>query len=85
MCICFDLEEKTMAKNCCERLPTCPFYRAVQDADEILDVLNEYVHVYCCGPFKGKCYRNKYQDEHGGPPADNISPTGDDFHKYLKD
>lgn len=72
-----------MQVKCCERLPICPFFRAVQESDEILDVLNEYVHVYCCGPFQESCYRVKHLSRYGEPPEDNISPSGLDFRKYI--
>jgi hypothetical protein len=49
----------------------------------MLDVLNEYVKVYCCGPLHHKCYRNVYFELHGVMPADNISPSGLDFRKYI--
>jgi hypothetical protein len=73
-----------MEQKFCERLPLCPFFRAVKESDEILDVLNEYVHVYCCGPLKAKCFRNLHFDRYGETPADDISPSGLDFRKYLE-
>jgi hypothetical protein len=72
-----------MQDKFCERLPVCPFFRVFQETDEMLDVLNEYVKVYCCGPLHHKCYRNVYFALHGVMPADNISPSGLDFRKYI--
>ncbi|MDT8419508.1 MAG: hypothetical protein RQ754_03690 [Desulfuromonadales bacterium] len=70
-------------KYCCDRLLICPFFKAVKEAEQPLDVLNEYVHVYCCGPFMDKCYRVQYLHRHGEPPGDNIAPSGLDFRQYT--
>ena len=76
-------EQTSRAISCCERLDVCPFFRAVHGVENISDILKEYEEVYCCGPAKKECFRLKYMEKHGGPPAENISPTGDDFLKYI--
>ena len=72
-----------MVTNYCKKLPVCAFFKATQESDEVLDVLSEYVHVYCCGPLKHKCHRIIHLDRFGVPAADNISPSGLDFRKYV--
>ncbi|HEX9778448.1 MAG TPA: hypothetical protein VGA63_09900 [Geopsychrobacteraceae bacterium] len=72
-----------MEQKFCKRLPVCPFFRAVQESEEILDVLTEYVQVYCCGPLQAKCFRIIHFDNYGTQPADDISPSGLNFRKYL--
>lgn len=69
--------------ECCERLSECPFFKAVHEDDEIKDVLKEYMRVYCCGPFKGDCYRIHYLKKFDKQPKDTISPTGLDYKKYI--
>ena len=69
--------------SCCSRLAECAFFTTVKQAADIPDVLEEFVKVYCCGPATERCFRLRHIKAHGEPPADNISPAGEDFLKYL--
>ncbi|MDT8419051.1 MAG: hypothetical protein RQ754_01315 [Desulfuromonadales bacterium] len=77
------ISESVMSSRCCERLNCCPFFLAVKELGEASDVLNEYVAVYCCGPFKDKCFRLQHLARFGEPPGDNVSPSGLDYREYL--
>ncbi|MDT8419074.1 MAG: hypothetical protein RQ754_01430 [Desulfuromonadales bacterium] len=83
------IAEKSLTKHipaestCCNRLEECAFFEDMQHIDELSDVLQEFITVYCCGPAKASCYRLKYLKEHGCPTTAKLSPAGDDYSKYL--
>lgn len=68
----------------CEKFSNCAFFSAVRDHDEMIDVLNEYVSVYCCGPLQKKCWRLNHFHSYGVFPGNTISPSGLDFRKYTE-
>lgn len=72
-----------MDKDSCENLASCPFFKAAKNNVDIFDILNEYVNVYCRGPFKDQCYRVAFYSKYGISPGDSISPSGLDFNKYV--
>ncbi len=67
----------------CEKIPDCSFFSIVHESEVILDVQNEYVQVYCCGPLQDKCYRMTHFDRFGEMPDAYISPSGLDFREFL--
>lgn len=70
-------------KYCCERLLVCPFFKTAKEANQSQDVLNEYVNLYCRGPFIDRCYRMQYLKRHGELPGESIAPSGLDFRQYI--
>ncbi|PLX90195.1 MAG: hypothetical protein C0619_09975 [Desulfuromonas sp.] len=69
--------------NECKYLKFCAFFKEAKDHED-MDVLNEYVKVFCRGPLQKKCYRLDFMKKHGGPPKSSISPSGLDYLEYLK-
>ena len=66
----------------CKYLKTCGFFKEVKDKEHI-DVLNEYLNVFCRGSLREKCYRLDFMKTHGEPPKDTISPSGLDYLEYI--
>lgn len=69
--------------NECVKLSNCAFFKLVNRNEKIIDVLDEYVKIYCCGPLQEKCQRLKYFKDYGVFPGESISPSGLDFIKYI--
>lgn len=58
----------------CELLETCGFFRKYQDSLDL--ACRGFIKSYCKGPKMDECARKKYRQEHGGPPEDDMMPSG---------
>lgn len=66
----------------CKYLNFCDFFKEVKEKESV-DVLNEYVKIFCRGSLQEKCYRLNFMKKYGGPPKSTVSPSGLDFLEYI--
>ena len=59
----------------CELLPRCGFFKNYCQAKKVAEW---FAVIYCNDMDKSEeCARKKHFKEHGSPPVDNMSPTGE--------
>ncbi len=58
----------------CELLQTCGFFRKYQDTLNM--ACRGFIKSHCKGPKVAECERKRYRMEHGGPPVDEMLPSG---------
>ena len=64
-----------MAKEKCELLDKCGFFKNYQGNTEV--VKNAWIKMFCDDKQSSeRCERKKYRKQNGKPPADNMAPTG---------
>ena len=59
----------------CKQLDKCPFYG--RKTFELSDKQFEFfVHTFCIGDFQHMCMRQKWREEFGEDPPDELCPDG---------
>lgn len=58
----------------CEMLDRCGFFRKYLSTDSL--GCNWFLQQYCRGSRINECRRKQYFDKYGGPPSDDMMPTG---------
>ena len=65
----------------CYLLEQCGFLRKYEHTHDL--ACQGFMNVFCHGPKNDECARMKYRAEHGGPPEDDMLPTGQIMPKHL--
>jgi hypothetical protein len=63
----------------CELLGTCGFFKKYEKDWSI--VCKAMIRDYCTGSHMEECKRKEYRKQHGGPPVDEMLPTGQILNK----
>lgn len=58
----------------CERLETCGFFHKYETSLDL--ACRGFIKSYCKGAKLDECARKHYRKEHGGPPEDDMMPSG---------
>ena len=59
----------------CDLLEVCGFFRKYAAVEEL--ACRGYLAAYCLGGELVDCKRKEYRKAHGGPPPDDMLPTGE--------
>ena len=58
----------------CELLQTCGFFRKYQDSLDL--ACRGFIKTYCKGSKLDECERKIFRKKNGGPPDDDMMPSG---------